>query len=371
MALSPGLAILCRRCYFKGQSLYILTNPRRSDDIECMRRPRHYIKGPETRFYHALSRVVDRQLLFGDPEKEFFRNTLRKIEAFSGVHVLDYSIMGNHFHLILEVPPRQSIDDKELIRRLRCLYPKAEVDEFAQQLREWISQGLLNEAQKARDKFLARMFDLSSFMKDLLQRVTQCYNTAHDRKGTLWEERFKAVLIQGEHHALLTVAAYIGLNPVRAGLCLDPKDYRFCGYAEALAGGRAARQGLLRLLRVYQPNISWKSAQARYRIHLFGKGEQRFVPGPGESAPPAFSREQVLEVIRQQGEVSLPELLRLRVRYFSAGLVLGGKDFVNDWFREHQESFAGKRRDGARPMKGGQSWGELTTFRNLQKDVLS
>jgi hypothetical protein len=30
------------------------------------------------------------------------------------------------------------------------------------------------------------------------------------------------------------VAAYIELNPVRAGLCADPKDYRYCGYAEAL-----------------------------------------------------------------------------------------------------------------------------------------
>ena len=175
---------------------------------------------------------------------------------------------------------------------------------------------------------------------------------------------------EGPHEALRTVAAYVGLNPVRAGLCLDPKDYRFCGYAEALAGGRAARDGLTRLMQVYQPGIPWKKALAEYRIYLFGKGELRFLPGPGDEAPPAFSREQVLEVIRQKGEVSLPELLRLRVRYFSAGLVLGGKEFVNEWFREQQDSFPGERKDGARRMKGGPGWGDLHSFRNLQKEVL-
>ena len=294
-----------------------------------MRKPRHFIKGPGTRFYHALSRIVDRQFLFHDPEKEFFRRTFRKLEGFTGVRVLDYSLMSNHFHLVLEVPERHEIDDAELLRRLRCLYSRAEVREFEKQLQEWEKEGNHDLAQQARERFFVRMFDLSSFMKDLLQRFTQWYNEQHERTGTLWEGRFKAVLIEGQNQALLTVAAYVGLNPVRAGLCLDPKDYRFCGYAEALAGGRAARDGLTRLMQVYQPGIPWKKALAEYRIYLFGRGELRFLPGPGDEAPPAFSREQVLEVIRQKGEVSLPELLRLRVRYFSASLVLGGREFVN------------------------------------------
>jgi exodeoxyribonuclease V beta subunit len=40
------------------------------------------------------------------------------------------------------------------------------------------------------------------------------------------------------------MAAYIDLNPVRAGLVKDPKDYRWCGYAEALSGSRRAQRGL-------------------------------------------------------------------------------------------------------------------------------
>lgn len=43
----------------------------------------------------------------------------------------------------------------------------------------------------------------------------------------MWEDRFRSVLVEGRGHALRTMAAYIDLNPVRAGLCEDPKDYRW------------------------------------------------------------------------------------------------------------------------------------------------
>jgi putative transposase len=58
------------------------------------------------------------------------------------------------------------------------------------------------------------------------------------------------------------VAAYIELNPVRAALCADPKDYRYCGYAEALAKGcPLARQGIRTILG--QPEtISWRNSAA-------------------------------------------------------------------------------------------------------------
>jgi putative transposase len=43
------------------------------------------------------------------------------------------------------------------------------------------------------------------------------------------------VVVENSVNALKTVAAYIDLNPIRAGLVEDPKDYRFCGYGEAVA----------------------------------------------------------------------------------------------------------------------------------------
>ena len=73
------------------------------------------------------------------------------------------------------------------------------------------------------------MYDISIFIKELKGRFAQWYNQRHDRYGVLWAERFKSVLLEGGE-ALAAVAAYIELNPVRAGLCADPKDYRYCGF---------------------------------------------------------------------------------------------------------------------------------------------
>jgi hypothetical protein len=74
----------------------------------------------------------------------------------------------------------------------------------------------------------------------VIWKPTPCIASGLDRtrcrQGTLWEERFKSVLVEGAGPALSVMAAYIDMNPVRAGLVSDPKDYRWCGNAAAVAG---------------------------------------------------------------------------------------------------------------------------------------
>ena len=98
------------------------------------------------------------------------------------------------------------------------------------------------------------MGDVSMFMKEVKQRFSIWYNKSHKRIGTLWTERFKSLLVENSRIALMTVAAYIDLNPVRAGLCPDPKDYRSCGYAEALGIPGVARKGIARIAEKLKEN---------------------------------------------------------------------------------------------------------------------
>ncbi len=86
--------------------------------------------------------------------------------------------------------------------------------------------------------------------KGVMQRFTQWYNGKHKRSGTLWERRFKSVVVE-DGLAARTMAAYIDLNPVRAGMVSDPAEYRWSGYGEAVGGGtkgdgKRAREGLVR-----------------------------------------------------------------------------------------------------------------------------
>src|SRR5690606_6987136 len=202
--------------------------------------------------YHCISRVVDRRFVFGDEEREQFRMFMRMQENFSGCRVLSYCIMSNHFHLLLEVPPMPEggISDAELLRRIACTNSANFAATVKQELQRARAEGHEAWAAEIHGRFSYRMHNLSEFMKTLLQRFTRWFNRTHQRKGTLWEERYKSVIVESGL-AARTMAAYIDLNPVRAGMVKDPADYRWSSYGEAVGGGKKgngkkAREGLVR-----------------------------------------------------------------------------------------------------------------------------
>ena len=74
------------------------------------------------------------------------------------------------------------------------------------------------EAEALRERLKSRMGEVSVFMKELKQCFSIWFNRTYDNHGTLWSERFKSLLVENSPEALKMVAAYIDLNPVRAGL---------------------------------------------------------------------------------------------------------------------------------------------------------
>jgi len=57
--------------------------------------------------YHVVDRVNGRLFLLEREAKRKFVQLMRKHEAYTGVRVLSYAVMDNHFHLLLEVPPKK------------------------------------------------------------------------------------------------------------------------------------------------------------------------------------------------------------------------------------------------------------------------
>ncbi|MFU8847271.1 MAG: transposase, partial [Opitutales bacterium] len=74
--------------------------------------------------YHVMTRTVNGARLFGEREKEVLRKMLWQVAEFSGVEVLTYCVMANHFHVLVRVPGEVKISDRELMRRYKVLYPK-------------------------------------------------------------------------------------------------------------------------------------------------------------------------------------------------------------------------------------------------------
>jgi REP element-mobilizing transposase RayT len=319
--------------------------------------------------YHAMSRVVGGDRLFGDREKEVLRKMLWQVADFCGVQILTYCVMSNHFHVLVRVPAKGEVADAELLRRFRVLYPKPtkyQTAEFARLEKALLEGG--EEAESIREGLLRRMHDLSEFMKTVKQRFSIWYNRNHgNRRGTLWMERFKSVLVQGAGNPLQTMAAYIDLNPVRAGLVADPKDYRFCGYAEAVAGRARARRGIQAIWAAYadgasRRNVSVPVAQQMHRELMFGKRASD--PGISET-----SRREALRVLQQtQGRLPKAAVLRCRVRYFTDGAILGSAEFVRGLAADWQAARGRRYPPKVNPVTGA-DWGDLAVIQALRRRV--
>lgn len=324
--------------------------------------------------YHCISRVVDRRFVFGDEEREQFRMYMRMQENFTGCRVLAYCIMSNHFHILLEVPPmpEEGISDQELLKRLSAIYGDSGANAVAWELAQAATE---QQCREIHERYTYRMHDLSQFMKTLLQRFTRWFNRCNSRKGTLWEERFKSVIVE-DGHAARTMAAYIDLNPVRAGMVEDPAQYRWCSYGEAIGGnargnGKKAREGLVRAFLGDQGadfDIKrWEEVAKSYRVlmnHALGKK-------PGKALAAKVQATGDPSAKAQLADLNSATMLMHRIRYFSDGAVIGSKAFVNEAFAQARERFGPNRKDGARKLEGvaEAAAGQMWSARGLRVDV--
>jgi len=294
--------------------------------------------------YHVISRFVDRQFATGDAQaKKIFLHMMISQAAFAGVEILTYCIMGNHFHLLLRIPERpSSIPEEEVIQRLRKIWKEKRVEELIKRFERMrlISVEGDTLVERELDRFRRRMFDLSQYVKDLKQRFSSWYNFTHNRKGTLFEERFKSVLVE-DGHALRLMAAYIDLNPVRAGIVEDPVDYKWCGYARAVGGNHDRRRGLQAILA--DPNDQrpandpervkaqqWRTIHKRYRRWLFERGRETH-HRDGRQKKRGFSRAESIAAWNDwESENTIPPaaLLRCKARYLTDAVAYGSKAFV-------------------------------------------
>ena len=320
--------------------------------------------------YHVMSKSHESRRFFSDVEKSYMSNLMRRLSVFSGCDISTYAFMDNHFHILLRIPERVDISDDEVKRRAKVLYTKKKFKVFEEQWRLWEKQKRQDLIKIDLDKFRVRMYDLSEFMKTFKQRLSIYYNANNDRRGQgcLWQDRFKSVLLEESESTLLKVAAYIDLNPVRAGIVKDPKDYRWSGYAEAVARGGSATD---RLSKVFlNSDLTRMEVLAKYRENLYIEGEIRHNHLTGEVFKPGFNQEMVEKVLDEGGKLSVPELLYCRVRYFSDGMVIGRKVFVEQIFNQYTGCFSKQRRKRRiTQMKNG-DWGGLCAAKELRRQIV-
>lgn len=243
--------------------------------------------------YHVTARIVNREMWFRNPEfKNCIVSWMHGIAEFSGVELLSWCVMDNHFHILVhvpEVPERYRIvreevpesyafgmrppecnsplwspqvgglakdavqcpevvasrpktgfmlSDEEMLDRLLSLYGNEDrIDSIRkswERMRE-AGDGMAVDAQKER--YCRRMYNLSQFVKTLKERIAQNYNKFSGHVGHVFEGRFHSGVVEDDKAVKELVALYIDYNPYRAHLVDGEGDYMWSSFGQACGGG--------------------------------------------------------------------------------------------------------------------------------------
>ncbi|MCC5841402.1 MAG: hypothetical protein JJT96_14895, partial [Opitutales bacterium] len=136
---------------------------------------------------------------------------------------------------------------------------------------------------------------------------------------------FRSVIVEADTAAQRMVAAYIDLNPVRAGLVEDAGAYAFSGFGEACSGGSAARRGIARI----EGKMTWTTKwHERYRARLcsrMGPGMRSRGGDVGRSSGEAEGEDGQSAVVTEGSG------LLSKIRAFSEGWVIGSVAWVESF----------------------------------------
>jgi putative transposase len=155
--------------------------------------------------FHVATRAVYERFSFDNADDRWsFLAELGEVITACGWRCKSYCLMGNHYHLILQTPHA----------------------------------------------------NLSIGMQLLNGKYAQRFNGRHRRHGHLFGSRFYSVLIETDRH-LHAALRYVARNPVEAGLCRGPADWRWSSYRATIGLEPAPRlldsEGVLGLFGLARP----------------------------------------------------------------------------------------------------------------------
>ena len=323
--------------------------------------------------YHVTTRIVNREMWFKSPAfKDRIVSWMYGIAAFSGVELLSWCVMDNHFHILVHVPevperyrtecdvvpdsyafgmrppecnsplwsppPDNSgkeanssskpgmirpkvgfmLSDEEMLDRLLSLYGNVNrIEAMRKSWKRMRENGNASAVDALKERYCRRMYNLSQFVKTLKERISQHFNKASGHIGNVFEGRFHSGLVQEDQSVKEFVALYIDYNPYRACLVDEEEIYKWSSLGQACGEGAYGEICRRAYERIY--DCSWQEA---YRRILSAFRER-------------LSQKENLGSQLQDGNVvALPgQLVHIRVPALSQGAFIGrsvqfGKEMV-------------------------------------------
>ncbi|MBR5549481.1 MAG: transposase [Kiritimatiellae bacterium] len=184
--------------------------------------------GEGTAYYHLVSRASNKQFLFRkSAAKDRLAELARKAAEFSGIKLVAFAVMDNHYHILCKVTRScDPVPQEEVVRRVGILKGTKAAEFLAEHWRELAAAGFDATLESELNRYRARMNDISEFMKTMKELYAIWYNREYDYCGSIWSGVFKSTMVEGGRY-LEYCRRYIMMNPVRAGIVSQMKDYRW------------------------------------------------------------------------------------------------------------------------------------------------
>jgi len=196
-----------------------------------------FVSNDSIGIYHCFCRCVRRAFLCGfdsvsgrdfSHRKSWIQNRLQFLSSIFAIDVFNYSILDNHYHLILRTRPdiANSWSNYEVARRWLSLCPNRyrSTKKSPPPLHLQIS-ALANSPVRIAQLRL-RLCNLSWFMKHSNEFIARAANREDNVKGRFWESRFKSQTLL-DYPAILACMVYVDLNPIRARIASSPASSNF------------------------------------------------------------------------------------------------------------------------------------------------
>ncbi|MDJ0766393.1 MAG: hypothetical protein QNJ97_25690, partial [Myxococcota bacterium] len=280
-------------------------------------------------YYHLCARVAGPKDSLPLDNSMCRRRIIETIQLFSRVYccsVLGFSVMGNHYHLLIRMDPKRPMTREELKDRACILYDET----------------LLNGWFKTTwERFHDRIFDVSELMRSLQSSIARWFNHTFGRRGRFWADRFKSTLLEA-HQEAMECLLYIELNAVRAGLVKRPEAYEGSSLYYRELGKDKWMMPLRELTGISKRSAAIADLKARvyYRGAVPTKTNQRPIPE-------RIVKEEEARGFKTQG------IFRKRVRHFVDGVVIGNKAFIESQIERLREEGQYKRRKHPIAQMGG------------------
>jgi putative transposase len=226
--------------------------------------PRTARIAPRDYVYHVLTRGNNKQNIFKD--KEDFTKYIEILKQYKEKYkfkLYHYVLMTNHVHLVMEVTGEGG--------------------------------------------------ELSQIMKGINLSYAQYFKTKYRYTGNFWQDRFKSILISKDEY-LLACGSYVELNPVRARMVKEPKEYQWSSYK---ANAYGSRDDLLDDHIIYNNLFHDQDVRREYRKFVLqmmqkneamrGEMDRRTIYGSGEFIKQVNKRYKIDAVIRQRGRPRISE----------------------------------------------------------------